>query len=66
VGLFRKGATPEGICDLEGNVWEWVTEDVRILRAPSGLRLGSVIGLGNIGFRSANDVVPLVVFYFFV
>ncbi len=24
VGLFQVGATPEGICDLAGNVWEWV------------------------------------------
>jgi formylglycine-generating enzyme required for sulfatase activity len=24
VGLFGKGATPEGIYDLAGNVWEWV------------------------------------------
>jgi eukaryotic-like serine/threonine-protein kinase len=26
VGLFPKGATPEGIQDLAGNVWEWVAD----------------------------------------
>ena|SRR5205085_658032 len=26
VGLFPNGATPEGICDTAGNVWEWVAD----------------------------------------
>jgi formylglycine-generating enzyme required for sulfatase activity len=26
VGLFPRGATPEGIQDLAGNVWEWVAD----------------------------------------
>ncbi len=26
VGLFPNGATPERICDLAGNVWEWVAD----------------------------------------
>ncbi len=27
VGIFRNGATPEGICDLAGNVWECTRTD---------------------------------------
>jgi formylglycine-generating enzyme required for sulfatase activity len=26
VGLFPLGATPDGICDLAGNTWEWVSD----------------------------------------
>ncbi len=26
VGLFPEGATPEGVLDLAGNVWEWVSD----------------------------------------
>ncbi len=41
VGLYPAGATPEGILDLAGNVWEWTADwydaskDARVLRCGS-------------------------------
>jgi formylglycine-generating enzyme required for sulfatase activity len=46
VGLFPRGATPEGICDLAGNVYEWVSDWYREYpkgeqKDPPGLESGS-------------------------
>jgi formylglycine-generating enzyme required for sulfatase activity len=61
VGLFPKGATPDGIYDLAGNVWEWMADwhvagrnRFGVLRGGSS-DTGAVMGLtlrDGIGFES--------------
>ncbi len=71
VGLFPAGSTPQGVCDLAGNVWEWTSGDYnaayKALRGASyhfgswDLR-ASVRGTGYIdlvfvlGFRCVREV----------
>ncbi len=59
VGIYPLGATPEGICDLAGNVLEWCTDSRRefsakSVRYPRGSAEagGRVIRGGSWGFRS--------------
>lgn len=41
VGMYPLGATPEGVYDLFGNVWEWVQDEKRFGRAVRGGYWGS-------------------------
>ncbi len=56
VGRYPEGATPEGLYDMAGNVWEW-TEDIHRKYAPArALRGGSWGGLPDLLRCAARNV----------
>ncbi len=71
VGLFPAGSTPQGVCDLAGNVWEWTSgdydarykalrgaschSDARYLRAS----VRDFVGVDSYaGFRCVREALP--------
>jgi formylglycine-generating enzyme required for sulfatase activity len=72
VGLFPQGATLEGLLDMAGNVWEWVSSSRgdNAMRMVAGgsygyncehlgnikLSLGAHAGFPDVGFRCVRDL----------
>jgi len=61
VGIYPQGATPDGMMDMAGNVWEWMEnwydedETFRSLRGGSWLNVVSVLRCSGRAFLNPDD-----------
>ncbi len=59
VGAYPAGATPEGLMDMAGNVWEWMKNRYRGGSRSRSVRGGSWVSQSdNLRCSARNDVLP--------